>query len=68
MVNETVNMECTLTGVDPLVVLSMAYAFDLYVWIDTSNRNGIVVQVDGLEDDVDEFEEEVYMYESRCLS
>ena len=68
MVNETVNMECTLTGVDPLVVFSMALAFDLDVSIDPSNRNGIVVQVDGLEDDVDEFEEEVFMYEARCLS
>lgn len=65
---DEMNMECTLTGVDPAVVTSIALALGLDVWIEPSIHEGSYsVQVAGPEDDVCEFEEEAYMYECRCL-
>jgi acylphosphatase len=64
---DEMNMECTLFAVDPAVVVSLAKAFDLDIWIRPRDDDSIIVQVAGAEDDVCEFEEEVYMYECECL-
>ena len=61
------NMECTLTGVDPWIIEFMAGYYGLTLWIEETDGS-YLVQVSGRDEDVAEFEEEVFIYESECLS
>jgi len=61
------NFECTLTLVDPAVVVSIAEAMGVTLTRLEVIGDGLVVQAVGDDESIDEFEEEVFQYECVCI-